>query len=204
MRRGADHRRAKTAGRAFAALGLAAVLAGCSAVMPTPSADTYDLSAPATTTPPRGRSLQILVAEPAADRALDTERIVVRPSATEIAYFSGAQWSDRLPRLVQSRLVGALEASGRFRAAGRPGQGLAIDRQIVTEIRAFDYEAGEGRVVIALSMKLMDDRTGRVLATRAFRAEEPATDSAKAAVAAFDRAQARLMAEIVAWAGQRG
>ncbi len=204
MRRRADHRRAKTAGRALAALGLAATLAGCSAVMPTPSADTYDLSAPATTLPPRGRSLQVLVAEPAADRALDTERIVVRPSATEIAYFSGAQWADRLPRLVQSRLVAALEASGRFRAAGRPGQGLAIDRQIVTEIRAFDYEAAEGRVVIALSIKLMDDRSGRVLATRAFRAEEPAADSAKAAVAAFDRAQTRLMAEIVAWAGQRG
>jgi cholesterol transport system auxiliary component len=194
----------KSAGHAVAALGFAALLAGCSAVMPTPSADTYDLSAPATTAPPRGRSLQVLVAEPAADRALDTERIVVRPSATEIAYFSGAQWADRLPRLVQSRLVAALEASGRFRAAGRPGQGLAIDRQIVTEIRAFDYEAGEGRVVISLSIKLMDDRSGRVLATRSFRAEEPATDSAKAAVAAFDRAQTRLMAEIVAWAGQRG
>ena len=204
MRRGADHRWAKTAGRTAAALGVAAALAGCSAVMPTPSADTYDLSAPATTAPPQGRALQVLVAEPAADRALDTDRIVVRPSATEIAYFSGAQWADRLPRLVQSRLVDVLQASGRFRAAGRPGQGLAIDRQVVTEIRAFDYEASAKRVVIALSVKLMDDRSGRVIAAEAFRAEEPSGDDAKSAVAAFDRAQNRLLPEIVAWVAKRG
>jgi cholesterol transport system auxiliary component len=203
MRWGADQRGSKRA-RPVAAGALALVLAGCSAVLPTPSVDTYDLAAAQTTVAPKGRSLQVLVPEPTTDRALDTDRIVVRPSPTEIAYFSGAQWVDRLPRLVQSRLVAALEASGRFRAAGRPGQGLAIDRQIVTEIRAFDYEAGQGRVVIALTAKLMDDRTGRVLAARAFRAEEPSADSAKAAVAAFDTAQSRLFGEIVAWAGQRG
>lgn len=190
--------------RRWATLAGAALLAGCSAVMPTPSVDTYDLARPAIARAPGGRSLQVLVPEPAADRAVDTDRIVVRPSATEIAYFSGAQWADRLPRLVQSRLVDVLQASGRFRAAGRPGQGLAIDRQVVTEIRAFDYEASAKRVVIALSVKLMDDRTGRVIAAEAFRAEEPSGDDAKSAVAAFDRAQSRLLPEIVAWVAKRG
>ena len=199
MRRDAATRSVKWAGAAAAA-GLAAMLAGCSA----PVADTYVLGVSEAVAAPSGRSLQVLVPEPTVDRARDTDRIVVRPSSTEIAYFSGAQWADRLPRLVQSRLVGALEASGRFRAAGRPGQGLAIDRQVVTEVRAFDYEADKGRVVISLSVKLMDDRTGRVLATRVFGAEEPSADSAGAAVAAFDRASARVFAEIVTWASRGG
>jgi len=186
------------------AAGLAGFVAACSAVLPTPSVDTYDLARPTVARAGAGRTLQVLVPEPASDRAVDTDRIVVRPSATEIAYFSGAQWADRLPRLVQSRLVDALQASGRFRAAGRPGQGLAIDRQVVTEIRAFDYEASAHRVVIALSIKLMDDRSGRVIAAEAFRAEEPSGDDAKSAVAAFDRAQARLLPEIVAWVAKRG
>lgn len=190
--------------RFAAAVLMAAGLAGCAAILPTPAVETYDLAAAEPSKATAGRSLQVLVAEPTSDRAFDTDRIVVRPSATEIAYFSGAQWADRLPRLLQSRLVAALEASGRFRAAGRPGQGLAIDRQIVTEIRAFDYEASAGRVVIALSVKTMDDRTGRVLAAESFRAEEPSGDDAKSAVAAFDRAQARLLPEIVAWAAKRG
>jgi cholesterol transport system auxiliary component len=166
MRRGDGTR----AWRQRAGLGLVALLlAGCSAVMPTPSVDTYDLGVAEVKPVVGGRTLQVLVPEPASDRALDTERIVVRPSPTEIAYFSGAQWADRLPRLVQSRLLAALEASGRFRAAGRPGQGLAIDRQVVVEIRAFDYEAAARRVAIALSVKLMDDRSGRVLAAETFQ-----------------------------------
>lgn len=189
----------------FGVLGLVAVLAGgCSSLLPTAAVETYDLRPAETAPAPKGRALQVLVPEPTADRAFDTERIVVRPSPTEIAYFSGAQWSDRLPRLLQSRLVGALEASGRFRAAGRPGQGLAIDRQIVIEIRGFDYDAGDHRVVVALSVKLMDDRTGRVLATRVFRAEEPSGDDPKSAVAAFGRAQGRVFGEIVPWAATRG
>jgi cholesterol transport system auxiliary component len=187
-----------------ALLALAAALAGCSAILPTPAAETYDLAQPAASSPSKGRALQVLVPEPVADRAFDTDRIVVRPSVTEIAYFSGAQWADRLPRLVQSRLIAALEASGRFRAAGRPGQGLAIDRQVVIEIRAFDYEASRGRVAISLSAKLMDDRTGRVIASESFHAEEPCGDDAKSAVAAFDRAQSRLLPEIVDWVAKRG
>lgn len=193
-----------TVGRGAVVLAATAFVAGCSAILPTPSVDTYDLAQPAPAHAAVGRTLQVLVPEPTSDRAFDTDRIVVRPSATEIAYFSGAQWADRLPRLVQSRLVASLEASGRFRAAGRPGQGLAIDHQIVTEIRAFDYEAGAGRVVIALSVKLMDDRSGRVVAMQTFRAEEASGDAPKAAVAAFDRAQARLMPEIVAWVAKHG
>ena len=201
MRRG-DGTRAWRNGAGMAML--AAGLAACSAVMPTPSVDTYDLAVAEVKPVAGGRTLQLLVPEPASDRALDTERIVVRPSPTEIAYFSGAQWADRLPRLVQSRLLGSLEASGRFRAAGRPGQGLAIDRQVVIEIRAFDYEASARRVAIALSVKLMDDRTGRVLAAETFRTDEPSGDDPKSAVAAFDRAQGRLLPEIVAWVAKRG
>ncbi len=200
MRRGEG----ATARRLAAMLVVAAGLSGCSAILPTPAADTYDLSPAQASLAGGGRTLQVLVPEPAADRAFDTDRIVVRPGPTEIAYFSGAQWADRLPRLVQSRLIGSLEASGRFRAAGRPGQGLAIDRQVVTEIRAFDYEATARRVVIDLSVKLMDDRSGRVIVASTFRAEEPCGDDAKSAVAAFDRAQARLLPEIVAWVARRG
>lgn len=186
------------------ALALAGALGGCSLLSSTPAVDTFDLRKPEVVALRKERALQVLVPEPTADHALDTERIVVRPSPSQIAYFSGAQWADRLPRLIQARLVESFDASSRFRAAGRPGQGLAIDRQIVTEIAAFDYDAGNARVEVALSVKLMDDRTGRVLASERFRAEEASSDDAKAMVAAFDRAQLRVLGEIVAWVAKRG
>ncbi|MCE1236355.1 MAG: ABC-type transport auxiliary lipoprotein family protein [Hyphomicrobiales bacterium] len=190
----------------FVALGLlVSALAACT---PLPlgdggKVDTFDLTTPAVTTQAKGRPLQVLVPEPVVDRAYDTDRLLVRPSATEIAFYSGAQWSDRLPRLIQSRLVEALERSGRFRAAGRPGQGLAIDRQLIVDVRAFDYLVGERRVEVALAVKTMDDRTGRVASVVERRAEEPvASDTAKAVVAAFDAAFARVIGEIVADAGR--
>lgn len=181
---------------------LALGLVGCSAVVGPEAIATYDLQAPQVTAAPHGRALQVLVADPVVDRALDTDRIVVRQNPTSIAYFAGAQWSDRLPRLVQSRLVQTLEASGRFRAAGRPGQGLAVDRQIVLEIRAFDYLPADGQVSIVLAVKSMDDRSGRVVAMRVFEASEAVTgDSAPAVVAGFDAALGRVLGEIAQWAG---
>lgn len=186
--------------RALAGVALAAVvLAGCS-VLGSSALDTYDLSAPTVASRGKGRMLQVLVPEPVVDRAYDTERLLVRSSPTEIAYFSGIQWSDRLPRLVQSRLVQTLERSGRFRAAGRPGQGLAVDRQLVVDIRAFDYRPSEGKVVVALGVKTMDDRSGRVLSTVEHAAEEPAGSDAKSVTAAFDAALGRVLTAIVAGA----
>ncbi len=43
---------------------------------------------------------QILVPEPQALKALDSEQIVVRLAGSEMQYLGGARWSDRLPRLV--------------------------------------------------------------------------------------------------------
>lgn len=184
--------------RLGAVLLLAGGLSACSGGTPL---DTYDLTAPKAVSSGRGGGPQIVVADPVVDRALDTDRIVVRPKPTEIAYFAGAQWSDRLPRLIQSRLVETLESSGRFRAAGRPGQGMAADRQLVVEIRAFDYLPAEGRVAVTLAVKAMDDRTGRVAGFRLFEASAPTGgDSAPAVVAAFDAASGQVLGEISAWA----
>jgi len=188
--------------RHVVALALLAGLAGCAGAGGG-GVDTFDLTVPAVTTKASGRALQVLVPEPVVDRAYDGDRLLVRPSDTEIAYYAGAQWSDRLPRLVQSRLVEALERSGRFRAAGRPGQGLAIDRQLIVDIRAFDYRVTERRVEVILSVKTMDDRNGRVTSVVEHRAEAAvAADTAKAVVEAFDAAFGQVVGEIVAGAAR--
>lgn len=201
--RAGDATRGRGPLRVVASCLLVSLLSACAAVTPPPSVDTYDLSVPTVATATKGRSLQVLVPEPVVDRSYDTDRLLVRRSATEIAYYSGAQWADRLPRLVQSRLVEALERSGRFRAAGRPGQGLAIDRQLIVEIRSFDYFSNDRRVEVDLAVKTMDDRSGRVISTVDHRAEEPvASDTARAVVEAFDAAFSRVIAEIVGGAGR--
>jgi cholesterol transport system auxiliary component len=180
------------------------VLPGCAALPgggPAPL-DTYDLSAAVVESPgPRRGRTQVLVAEPSALKALDSENIVIRPTAASIEYLGGAQWADRLPRIVQARLVESLQSTGRLGGVGRPGEGLAIDYQVVTEVRAFEIRVdGGARAHVELFVKLLNDRNGVVRASRTFTAASPVAGTANGDyVAALDRAFDEASADIVRW-----
>lgn len=163
--------------------------------------DTFDLSAVPRVEGPSARNRQILVPTPTALKALDGEQIVVRTSPSEIQYLARAQWSDRLPRLVQSKLVETFENSGKFGGVGMPGQGLAIDYQIVTDIRSFEIvSAGTRSAVVEISAKILNDRNGTVRAQNVFRKSVPvAAAQNEAFVRALDNAAAQVTGEIVDW-----
>jgi cholesterol transport system auxiliary component len=184
--------------------GLALSLSGCALLGGGPAAlDTFELTTRATaaTGPQRART-QILIAEPTALRSLDGQEIVIRTSPGSIEYLSGAQWSDRLPRVVQVRLSEAFQASGRFAGVGLPGQGLAIDYQIVTEIRSFGVRVDGGpRAEVSFFVKVLNDRNGSVRASRLFTAQAPVSGTGNAAyAAALDQAFAQAIGELVPWA----
>jgi cholesterol transport system auxiliary component len=163
--------------------------------------DTYDLGVPSI--PDKGgrkTGIQILVAEPQALKALDSESIVVRTSPSAIQYLGGAQWGDRLPKIVQARLIQAYENSGRFGGVGRPGEGLAIDNQIITDIRAFEIGTTGGDVAtVEIFAKLLNDRNGVVVASKVFRKTVSAGSGSDAFVRALDAAFDATAAEIIAW-----
>lgn len=174
------------------------MLGGCASVISGPPSAIYDLSAPGDPAAAQGRA-QVLVPEPTTVRALDTDRIAARPNAVEYAYLPGAVWSDRLPRLLQTRLVQTLQNSGRARAVAVPGQGLLIDYQVVLDVRAFEYTS-EGAVADIVA-KVMDDRNGRVLRSRAFRQVVPITERGNAGIVlALDQAMDAIFVDIANWA----
>lgn len=185
----------------FRAAALCALLAGCSSVGGTKALDTFDLTTPETVKAgPRKGKIQVLVTEPQALKALDSENIVVRNGAAQIQYLAGAQWSDRLPKIVQARLIQTFEKSGRFGGVGRPGEGLAIDYQVITEIRAFGIE--DGVAVVEIGAKLLNDRNGVVRSSKTFEASVRAGAGANAFVEALDQAFSGVAADLVAWAGK--
>jgi cholesterol transport system auxiliary component len=188
------------------AIGVVAImsLSGCAAFpggSPAPL-DTYELSVP-TVAPsgPNRQRTQLLIAEPSALRSLDGENIVIRTSASSIEYLRGAQWADRLPRMVQARLADTFQATGRLGGVGRPGEGLAIDYQVITDIRAFEVRVFGGRQArIEISVRVLDDRNGTIRAARVFEVEQPITGTGNDAfVAALDLANQRLAGELVPW-----
>ncbi|MBB3947861.1 cholesterol transport system auxiliary component [Rhizobium skierniewicense] len=178
---------------------LAGLLAGCGG---SAKNDTFDLSVSSTpvTQGASLRSRQLLIAEPTALKALDSENIVVRLSGSEVQYLANSQWSDRLPRMVQSKLVEAFEDTGKLGGVGRPGQGLAIDYQVVTDIRAFEVDTTKNLATIEISVKLLNDKNGTVKAQEVFRSTARVSGSGNAnLVKALDNAFALSSREIVSW-----
>jgi len=167
-----------------------------------PPLDTYELSAPSGEAVSRRGKTQILIAEPSALKALDGQNIVVRPAPGVINYLKGAQWADRLPRVVQARLAEAFQSSGKFGGVGRPGEGLAIDYQIIAEIRAFEVRVqGPSSARVELFVKILNDRNGVVRASHSFEAVSPVSGRGNDAyIAALDRAFKAAALNIVNWA----
>ncbi|WP_428428937.1 ABC-type transport auxiliary lipoprotein family protein [Pararhizobium sp.] len=184
--------------RACSAFLLVAVLSACAGKA---NNDTYSLSASPAIEGPSSTKKQILVPEPTALKALDSDQVVIRLSGSEIQYLAKSQWSDRLPKMVQAKLVQAFENTGKIGGVGKPGEGLAIDYQVITEIRSFEISTeGADTAIVEIFAKILNDRNGTVGAQKAFRATVPVRGSgAPAFVAGLDGAFAQVAGEIVSW-----
>lgn len=161
---------------------------------------TFDLAA----LPSNGRAVAsaraFSVAEPVGIQPFEADRIIVREPGGALSFLGGGQWADRLPRLIQTRLIQSLENSGRLKSVSRPGDKVVSEYQLISEIRAFDIAAGTSEAVVDISAKIVTEGTGKVVAARVFTARVPVpkVDAASAAVG-LDAALARVLAEMVAW-----
>lgn len=163
--------------------------------------DTYELTAPGEDKGRVRQGRQILITEPSALKALDSQNIVIKPQSDSIEYLSGAQWADRLPRVIQARLAETFQKSGQFAGVGKPGEGLAIDYQVVTEIRAFDVRLeGQKRAHVTLFVRILNDRNGVVRAARTFDANAFVSgEGNNAYVDALNAAFGKAATDIVSW-----
>jgi len=186
--------------RAALATAAAFVLSACSVLGGgEPPRAIYDVSAPSGLADAGTTAAQLLIPEPNAIGALDTERIAVRPDSVRIEYLAGSQWTDRVPVLVQARLIEAFENAG-IAAVGRPGESLAIDYRVIVDVRSFEFEALTHTARVALAVRLLDDRDGRVVAQQTFTgASATATDSAGDIVLGLDAALGTALSGLVRW-----
>lgn len=162
--------------------------------------ETFDLSALQVAKAQRAARGQLLIAEPVASAPLDGDRVVVRPAPEQVATLKGAQWRERLPRLVQTRLVQSFENTRSLKAVGRSDSRLASDWSLATELRRFEVDVVSGEAVVEVAAKLVHEASGRVRSTQVFEARMPAQAEAGSAVPALDRALGEVMAQLVPWA----
>ncbi len=145
---------------------------------------------------------QLVIYEPTATSALDTSRLMVRPQADQVSYYKGIAWSDRLPRLVQTRMIETFQNSGAVKAVSSSTGQYAL----ATELRSFQIDVTSGRAAAEIDMfaRLINVSTGRVVATKGFSARVPAASDAPGdAIAALNQAFTEVLQDTTAWVATR-
>ncbi|MCL4184225.1 MAG: membrane integrity-associated transporter subunit PqiC [Burkholderiaceae bacterium] len=196
--------------RLLGALGagpLAATLTGCIGLPEVPAHVHYELedagriaAAPARVPARDARTLRISGA--AASAFLDGTGLAYSRAPGARAYYRLASWSERpavrIARLLERRLASA-GAFGDVASAGTP---VRTDWLLELQLEQFFHDdvSPPGSARIELAAELIDWTARRVTGRRRFAHSEPlAGESAAQAVAAFNRALARLLDELQAW-----
>ncbi|MEM8986014.1 MAG: ABC-type transport auxiliary lipoprotein family protein [Pseudomonadota bacterium] len=191
--------------RACIAVAIVFGASGCISVLPDKSTplDRYGLEAPTQpgATAPTS-DLRLVINRPAASGALKNTRIALKRRPLQYEYFTGAEWTDRTPVLVQQMFTRAFENSGKIMAVGARSSGVAGDYALHTDIRAFeaDYTNGMRRARVSFYVKLLTNPSGDVLAAKLFEVEAPiARDTSEAAVSALNEAAVEAVSQTVTW-----
>lgn len=195
--------------KALGVLLLAGMMTACGGVSllgPTgPPPDVYDLSPKSTFDDDLPTvDWQLVVEEPVASRALDTDRIMIKSTPFAIGYLAGGRWSDRAPRMIQTRLVESFENTHRIVAVGRQVIGLRGDYNLKSELREFQaeyFEGPDGRsVLVRMNFKIIEMPSANIIASTTFeRREAIEGENAEAIVTAFDDALGGVMKRAVQW-----
>lgn len=179
------------------ALAISLGVAGCGGgAIPT----TFDLSAPRDFGKLTGTRAAVVVNEPTTVQALDSDRVIVKDSTGALTFLGGAQWADRVPKLVQTRLIQTIENGSHIASVSRPGERIVPDYQLNTDIRAFNIEAASGSAIVEITAKIVADKTGHIQRAKLFQARVPAgaADGAGSAQA-LDRALSLVLIQIARW-----
>lgn len=182
-------------------------LAACGNLLGPPPASQIYMLRPAPPTAGQGEKVSwaLAIDKPDASDALDTERIALTKSDTQLDYYANAVWPDRLPNLVQTALLAGFEATGRIESVARDEDSLHAEYQLATDIRDFEarYAAPDGAptATIAIVAHMAEAHSRKIIANLTVNFSEPASaNSVDAVVQAFDAALAKAIAQIVAWA----
>ncbi|HXR95923.1 MAG TPA: ABC-type transport auxiliary lipoprotein family protein [Rhizomicrobium sp.] len=182
------------------------VLAACGNLLgPPPPSQIYVLRPTPPTQGGEKVPWALAIDKPDASDALDTERIALAKSDTQLDYYANAMWPDRLPNLVQTALLAGFEVTGRIDSVARDEDALHADYQLSTDVRDFEahYTTSDGApsATVTIVARMAEAHSRKIVANLTVNQTEPASGtSVDAVVQAFDAALAKAIAQIVTWA----
>lgn len=182
-------------------------LPGCAALSlltPEPDRDVFELRGPQITARQCGRSRigELVVELPKTRGTLDSERIMIRPSALQTQYLPDAVWGDPVPVTLQRLLVTALGSYDSFSHVGRAPLGVAGDYALISEIKDFNVELSGKSAIVRMSVdaQLVREMDAAVVSRSSFAVTTPSASTRTAdLIPAFDAASQQLVAQMGEW-----
>jgi len=170
--------------------------------------DTYELNPlPAVAGAGRSGGRLVFVAEPTAPAAVATDRIVLKPNALQVTLVGDGRWVEPAPAHVRNLLARSLANTGRYAFVTTGTVGPLPDFTVMTDLDAFEAQllpregGAPARVVVSMTVSVVRDADGRLVASRRFSRSAEAQDTgASAIVAAFEAANGAVLREAVPWA----
>jgi cholesterol transport system auxiliary component len=192
--------------RAVAALPVAALAQGCSLTVPGqgPPPELYRLTPKSTFREDLPTvDWQLILEAPVANAGLNTTRIALQRSPTQIEYYARSGWADRAPLMIQTLMIESFENSHKIVSVGRESVGLRADFILKSELRelqAMYPNGGPPEPMVALNAKLVQMPRRTIVASNSFQSRVPAqADSLPEIVAAFDDALGKVLRQLVEW-----
>lgn len=148
----------------------------------------------------------VQVQRPVADAMRDSDRLLVRRSASRLQVYTTAVWLDSVPDMLQSLLVQSLSDSERFDGVARTG-GIRTRYSLALEVRHFEAvdEDGQMSIDIVLGANLVHQRSARSVANRTFRAGGPIpSNNLDDIVHGFEQALEAVVPELIDWVQSSG
>ena len=165
----------------------------------------YELTPKSTFPPELPRVGAVVRVESAtATAGLNTTRIALRPSPTELDYYANALWIDVVPVMVQNLMVESLENSGKIEALGPSAAGVPAAYAMLLHVREFqaEYETASAppTVRVRLQARLITlPRRDSVASTGAEGVTNAAGTGLEAIVDAFDESLGKALRQLVEW-----
>ena len=148
-------------------------------------------------------TLQVL--RPQAASGLDTDRIALNRSAQRLDYYAASRWPAPLPDFLQTMVIDALRAAGKFRSVQSDVTAFTADDVLQIEIRrcqAVYANGGPPAVHVQLLATLGNRGDRRVLTSISAESTIPAAENRmQAVVAAFQDAVAAALGQLAARLG---
>jgi cholesterol transport system auxiliary component len=146
---------------------------------------------------------RLQVEVPSATAGLNTARIALRPTATTLDYYAGANWIDVVPVMTQNLLIESFDNADRIDVLGREIVGVRADHALLTHIREFQaeyLEDGPPTIRVRFQARLVQLPRRTSLASTSIQDVVPAQNSSmEAIVQAFDEAFGRVTRRLVEW-----